>query len=201
MVVRIHNVGKWSQLKPGALIELTKTMGRRVRLQVNCEVPTRFDVIEGERGTFLAVVEGLETIEFTAGADAYIGASPSTDSGEVWYFTNDGDQVAADRPEAVSFTKIASRRTRNPELEHMMFKMEQNMNRRIAALAQEMAQYQAPHDPETGEVTDEVSVGPVDGNPGTAEAAPAGAAEPAPTGQVASAKPAAGVPSGPTAAA
>lgn len=201
MVVRIHNTGKWSQLKAGDILELTAMQRRKVVLHVNCPAPTRFDVIEGEKATFLAVVQGLEVLEFSAGPEAHVVA---TSEDEVWFFTNDGDQHASERPEAVSFTKIASRRTRNPELEHMMFKMEQNMSRRLTALAAEMAEMAAaaPHDPETGEVIDgEVGVGSTDGNTGAAASPPAGAAEPAPAGQVASAQPAAAVPPGPAATA
>jgi hypothetical protein len=83
-----------------------------------------------------------------------------TSESEVWYFTNDGDLIAMERPEAVSFTKIASRRARNPELERMMWKMEQNMERRLAAQRVEMEalrqQLEAERvDPDTGEVHDE----------------------------------------------
>lgn len=202
MVVRIHNTGKWSQLEAGKIFKLTGMQRRRVRLEVNCEMPTRFDVVEDDdRVTFLAVVQGQEALEFSAGPNAHVAA---LSEGEVWFFTNDGDQVAIERPEAVSFTTIAGRRTRNPEMERMMFKMEQNMTRRMTALALELAEMAAaaPHDPETGEVSDgQVSVGATGGDQGTPAGAPASVAELSPAGEVASAQPVAAVPPGPAATA
>nr|QJB21595.1 MAG: hypothetical protein [Microvirus sp.] len=200
MVVRIHNIGKWNVCQPGKVLELAGTHKRKIRLEVNCVAPTRVDVIEGEKGTFLAVVQGYEVIEFVAGAQAHVAF---TSDDEVWYFTNDGDEIAAERPEVVSFTKIASRRARNPELELMMFKQQQNINRRLDALAAENAAMRAvmeaavPHDAETGEVIEN------DENGGAAAGGPAGEVggggagepvEPAGAGQGGGGKPATVVP-------
>jgi hypothetical protein len=200
MVVRIHNVSKWAALQPGDILELRGLDRRRVRVEFNCPAPTRIDVVEGDKPTFLAIVQGYEVVEFTAGAEVHLVA---TSEDEVWYFTNDGDQIAVERPEAVSFTKIASRRARNPDLELMMFKMEQNISRRTAALEAELAAMraaQAPHDPETGEVEDgEVGDGTADGSDGEAAGGEVGGTEPAPTGQGAGAGAGAGVSAGPSA--
>lgn len=184
MVVRIHNIGKWSALKPGQILQLAGEHARKIRLEVNCVAPTRVDVIEGGKPTFLAVVQGYEVIEFVAGGEAHVAF---TSDDETWYFTNDGDQIAAERPEAVSFTTIANRRARNPELERMMFKMEQNINRRLNHLAAENEELRkardaaTPHDPETGEVKNvENDAGATGGNAGEGAGAPVvPAAEPA----------------------
>jgi len=201
MVVRIHNVSKWVKVPEGKVIELVGDRDRKVRIEVNCPEPTRFDVVEGDFLTFLAVVQGYEVLEFVAGAQAHV--VPTTE-GEVWYFTNDGDQIAEERDDLVSFTKIASRRARNPELELMMFKMNQNMERRMAQQAAEMAAMLAaqaaevPHDPETGEVIEngEVSSGNDLGTASPPAGGEGGAAEQPAAGQVASAKPAAAIPAG-----
>lgn len=171
MVVRLHNLSKWQKLEPGEGIELLGAHDRKVRVEVNTEAPTRFDVVHGDdddtQVTFLAVVHGMETLEFYAPGGTYLAA---TSDGEVWYFTNEGDQTATDR-EAVSFTRVMNRRARNPELERMMFKMEQNMNARLALMADEVAAQVAAagvnHDTATGEV-DETEVGANDpvGEPG-----------------------------------
>lgn len=209
MVVRIHNLTKWSPLKPGDVLELKGLASRPVRIEVNTETTTRLDWIEGEKGTFLAVVNGYEVVEFVAGPEGHLVA---TSEGEVWFFTNDGDQVATARPEAVSFTKIATRRARNPELERMMYKMEQNMNRRMAAQqaeieamlrAQAEADAEGGYDPETGEVLvdDEFGAGDDTGGAGEAAGGEGSGAEPPAAGQVASVKPAAArIPSGPRSA-
>lgn len=135
MVVRIHNTSKWSLVKAGGVLELLGQGQRNVRLEVNCPAPTRLDLVyAGDKTVFLAVAEGHEVIEFVAEDDCYI--MPTTDD-DFWFFTNDGDQIAVENPHEVPFTKIADRRARNPELERMMFKMEQNVMRRLEAAAAE----------------------------------------------------------------
>lgn len=156
MVVRLHNLSKWRVLKAGDAIAFAGEQDRKVRIEVNCEFPTRFDVVHGDGDrtsvTFLAVVVGMETLEFTAPGETYLTA---TSDGEVWYFTNEGDQTATDR-KAQSFTKVMNRRSRNPDLERMMFKMEQNTMRRLAMMAEEVeariSAAGAKHDTATGEV-------------------------------------------------
>lgn len=184
MVVRIHNVSKWAALQPGQLLELKGLQPRKVRVELNCPAPTRVDLVEGDKTVFLCIAHGYEVVEFSAGQDVYLSC---TSEDEVWYFTNDGDVTAFDAPEAVSFTKIATRRARNPDLERIMFKAEQNALRREAALRSEFEAAMAardaaaaaaavPHDPETGEVKgDEPAT--ADDPPATGEA---GGAEPQP---------------------
>lgn len=182
MVVRIHNVSKWAILRPGDMLELKGAEARKVRVELNSPAPTRLDLVIDDKATFLTVFEGHQVVEFTAPPESYLVA---TSEDEVWFFTNDGDEVATARPEAVSFTKIANRRARNPELERMMFKMEQNMNRRLDALAAEQAAALAareaaiPHDPETGEIEDDQDGnGLPDGGEGTPEGGEGGGSEP-----------------------
>ncbi len=185
MVVRIHNTSKWAVLQPGQMLELKGQQRRKIRVELNCPAPTRVDVVEGDKPAFLCVVQGYEVVEFTAGEDAFLSC---TSEDEVWYFTNDGDVLATSRPEAVSFTKIASRRARNPELERMMFKMEQNALRREAALRAELDAIRAAqpaHDPETGEVIEDE---PVAAAADDAPAAGAAGGEDAPAEAVPAAK-------------
>lgn len=193
MVVRLHNVNKWQRLSPGEVLSLPGPLDqpRKVRLEVNCVEPTRFDVVSGPAGAeehfFLAVVTGYQVLEFSVPGDVKV--VPTTD-GEVWFFTNDGDSIASKNVQAVPFTKIASRRTRNPDLELMMFKMEQNQKRREAALRAEMQALMAartPHDLETGEVDDDMgSGGGAAGDEGTDDPPASGGAgadgEPSPQG-------------------
>lgn len=157
MVVRLHNVTKWKCLKPGEMLSLRGSQPRRVRVEVNCVAPTRFDIVAPNGvPVFLAVVQGLETLEFSAGADTNL---VPTSEDEVWFFTNDGDHTASPTRSA-SFTKLATRRERNPQLELMMFKQEQNMRRREARMAAEIAEMRAAMaanagaDPATGEISD-----------------------------------------------
>lgn len=181
MVVRIHNVSKWKKLQPGEVLELKGQSERRVRIELNCPAPTRLDLIQSDGNpVFLAVVQGLETVEFVAGATVQLVA---TSEDEVWYFTSDGEQVAAKNVQAKSFTKIAQRRTRNPELERMMFKMQQNMERRFAMLEAENAELRRHRKRKEESPGDEpVSDGTSAEGAGAAAPAAGVAAEPAPTG-------------------
>jgi hypothetical protein len=136
MALRLFNTSKWSKLGSSMVLVLPGTDVRNVAVQVNTEAPTRVDVFFADEsgevgdGVFLGVVAGLETLEFTAEGEAHLSF---TTDGEVWYFTNssgeNGSSQVGDGLEAASFTKIASRRTRNPELELMMFKQQQNARR------------------------------------------------------------------------
>jgi len=185
MVVRIHNLSKWSRIEPGNVLHLEGDHLRKIRVEVNCVEPTAFHVLEGDEPVFLAVVQGHQLLEFAAAGT--VDLVPSTD-GDVWYFTTDGGIDATESIEA-SFTTIASRKARNPQLELMMWKQEQNMRRREAALAEELAAFRASIaaqgvDSDTGEVDDDDATAAngtersSDGDVGAGEATGAGS-EPA----------------------
>lgn len=159
MVIRLHSLSRWKLLEAGKYIEINGERDRKVRVEFNTEAPTRLDLVwteaEETEITFLAVILGMEVVEFHAPAGTAIVA---TSEGEVWYFTDEGEVVATDK-EAVSYTKIMNRRARNPQLEMMMFKMEQNMNARMALMEDEVAArieaMGVKHDTATGEVIED----------------------------------------------
>ena len=163
MVKRLHNLSKWRELKAGDGIEFVGERDRRVRIEFNTETATRLHLVHGDdddtQVTFVTVVEGFDVVEFTAPGNCVLAA---TSDGEVWYFTNEGDVEATDR-QAVSFTKVMNRRARNPELERMMWKMEQNIAARMSVMEAELeARYAATgqrYDPDTGEVEDDDEIG------------------------------------------
>ena len=173
MVVRIDNISKWAAIQPGEVLACPGTGARRVRVDLNCPAPTRVDVVQvdGEKVkvlAFLAVIEGYQPVEFTAEGD---GVHLAFDSeSEVWYFTNLGDAISTERPNVKSFAQLASRAARNPELELMMFKQQQNFNRLLArqqaqidalaaAKADAEAQQPAPEPETVGAETGEVTGG------------------------------------------
>lgn len=169
MVVRIHNIGKWRKvetLKGKQVLQLPGTGNRKVILQLNCAGETRVDLVELERddarATFLWAGRGMEELEFYARGVVHVVCDSEHD---VYYFTNERAGTAIKNVEPVSFTKIANRRARNPELDAIMLRAEINMNRRLARLEQEMERKYGGAgrriDMATGEVTDET---PSDGN-------------------------------------
>lgn len=140
MVIRIHDTARWSRAEAGKRLVLPGDKGRKIRLEVNCPLPTRFDLFEGDKLTFLAVVQGLEIIEFYTPGDCELIADTEDD----WFYaTSEGDVVDVFNPEATSFVRLAQRKTRNPALEMMQFKMEQNMERRLARQKLEIEQLYA----------------------------------------------------------
>lgn len=168
--MRVFNPSKWSRIPKGSGLEIAASeilQTRRIRLEVNAPERTKaYFVLEKSEPVFLATFEGLEVIEFTAPPEALRVEFLGND--DVWYFTSDGDQIAVPRPESPSFARVANRRARNPELERMMFMMNQNIERRLsiqreefAATMQRMEEYRAAQaaeagaDQVTGEILDE----------------------------------------------
>lgn len=130
MVVRIDNLTKWEKLPKGKALSLPGETARAIRLELNCPAPARIDVAQGDQVAFVAVVTGRDTVRFSVAeghADIVF-----TSEDDVWFYTKDGDVTSEERPEAVSFTRIMERQTRNPQLELMMFKANQNELRRQA---------------------------------------------------------------------
>lgn len=174
MVLRIHNLGKWKVLQPGQMLPLGGEVQRRVRLDVNCPAPTRFEAVDDENAvTFLGIVQGLETLEFHASPGLIVSATSEDD---IWYFTSDGEQIGTEDLDTVSFTTLENRRERNPELERMMQRAQENMLAREAALSDEMERREARLNAalERMERMDAERSGAGDGGAGSAASAPAG---------------------------
>lgn len=134
MVVKLNALDRWMLLESGKAIGFVKTgdTARRVRLEVNCAAPTVFH-IENEDGPRLlaAVPAGLEVIEFSMAGD--FAVFPQEGAGEVHYRTAEAEPTHHVVVNPVVFTKLAQRRHRNPELEAIMYRMQENMERRLAA--------------------------------------------------------------------
>lgn len=137
LMQRIFNVDKWWKVSQGEALEFPNEKKRNVRLEVNTPNRAALWLIdqESEEPYFLALVEGRETIEFgTTGKMAL-----SVEGGDVWIFTADSDDPSVIILAPRIFTKIYERRRRNPEFELMMHKMQENMERRLAQQANELA--------------------------------------------------------------
>lgn len=169
-MVRIHTPEKWQRLAKGDDLEIAPSPSgglRRVRLEINAPERTKFYLVRETAGpVFLAAVDGMGVIEFTSPPEGCRVDALGED--DVWFYTADGDQIAVPRPESPSFVRVANRRARNPELERMMYVMNQNIERRLAgqkaefeAAVARMAEYRQTQaaaegaDAETGEVVNE----------------------------------------------
>lgn len=139
-IIKLNSLSRWNRLSPdqGAVFPGVKEQERLVRINLNCEAVTSLSIVhDADRDQFLCTVEpGVHVVEFyTAGtfrlvADA-VGAA-------VLYQSADLEPTFAEVVDPKIFTKIANRRHRNPELEEIMFRMTQNVERRLAAQASEM---------------------------------------------------------------
>lgn len=182
--MRLFNTSKWTKLRAGDVLELPGDDIRNVVVQVNTEAPTRVDVFFGaEPSVFLGVINGLETIEFTAERECYLSF---TSEGEVWYFTNSSEgnrsSEVGDGLQASSFTKIATRRTRNPELELMMFKQQQNARRNEAKQRAELDALRAQFDEMKAQSDEKISAPATGGTAPGPDGTATGEAETEPEG-------------------
>lgn len=108
---------------------------RTIRLDVRAAAPVHVYLHTNADGElvdeFLTVLPvGLSALEFLSN-----GCSLVLDStGPVVYWTPEIETVSFENVEEETFTTIAQRRERNPEVEWMEFMMQQNMNARMAAM-------------------------------------------------------------------
>lgn len=133
MTVKLHSLSRWLPLNQGEAIVFNKSSGtgeRRVRLHLNMARQTTFFVEDGDGARLLTTTgPGLETIEFSAAGKVAVFAEDG--AAEVHYQTSEYEPTHVRVVDPVIFTKIANRRHRNPELEEMMFRMNQNIERRL----------------------------------------------------------------------
>lgn len=125
---RSFNLESWNTLEEGKALKFEGNRPRRVNLAVNAPGETLLYVDYGTGPTFLARVIGRDDLEFAVPGAFTLFA----DETSCRVFSVDGDNPAVVVPEAVTFTKIAERRPRNPELEQMQYLMMQNMEKRLA---------------------------------------------------------------------
>lgn len=191
MATKIGNLSKWRKLPVGSVLEFDTHPGATLRIEFNTEVETRIDAIDAKSNvTFVATVKGNEIVEFSVPGRVEIAA---TSEGEVWYHTGDGKPEVYDLRHLKDFKGIEKRGVRNPELERIMFTMQQNQ-RRVEATLAETQRLLAERTPTNGQVsagntsgTEQQEAKP--GEPATAPAAGAGAST-APAGEAKAAGPA-----------
>ncbi|KRA66676.1 hypothetical protein [Rhizobium sp. Root651] len=139
MVVKLNSLSRWSALdqKQAIVFDGSDIAERRVRIDFNLEAATSFFIVDrdGVESFLCALPAGQETIEFSAAGTFSVYAEAG--SGAVHYISADLEPTFSEVVDPVIFTKIANRRHRNPELEEMMFRMNQNLERRLAQQADE----------------------------------------------------------------
>ncbi|MGF7009263.1 hypothetical protein [Aminobacter sp. BE322] len=135
--IKLNSVDRWRPALSNVLT-FEGTGARRIRLHVNSPGVTLAWLVDdtgAEEGfQFLARAEGYAVIEFHAEGDVRI----SLDGSDVWWMCSEAEPTHVTVIDPVIFTKIANRRHRNPELEEVMYRMQLNMERRLAQQAGEI---------------------------------------------------------------
>lgn len=134
----LYNLKKWKRFTEGEVLHYSNPNPRTVRLEINAADTVRLFIADppGADAEFMAVVYGRDTIEFSADGPFDI----VLDGGDCMLYTNDSTDWQVDTVDFQSFTRVVERRVRNPEQELMMFMAHQNMERRLAAQADELAE-------------------------------------------------------------
>lgn len=128
----LKEVSKFVLAKPGEGLLLENTKRREVRLELNTAAPCQLRIQYSKNDIrFLANVHGRETVTFIANGS--VGIYPDSED-EVWWWTPEMEKTSVLIPDAETFTKIAQRRERNPDLERVARKMAENTDRRMAAM-------------------------------------------------------------------
>ena len=134
----LKDINKFILAEPGSALSLVDgEFPREVRLEINAEETVRLAVrseSKPELLRFLTDVRGRDTVVFTLDEPGEVGW---TSDGQVWLWTVELE-AAAVISDAESFTKIAERRPRNPDMERVARKMQENADRRMAALVAEV---------------------------------------------------------------
>ncbi len=140
MTIKLNSLARWNTLAAGQAIVFESPSNdgeRRIRLHLNVSHPTALYAEDESGPRFLCVVPtGVETVEFFAAGK--IAVFNEDGDCEVHYQTAESEPTFAEVIDPVIFTKIANRRHRNPELEEVMYRMQLNMERRLAQQAGEI---------------------------------------------------------------
>lgn len=188
-MIRVGDLKLFQFLELGALAPFLSERKRTVRVTVNAPHKTVLSIVPmGDGGSieddvepiYLATVEGLETVEFTAEGPFGLSAD-----GDIYFKTPDGDHIHVVIPGAETFTRIAERRARNPELERLQQMLMANQERRMSAAINDLRQREAAL---AARETNNRGASPASGDsaapkPANSAGEPASSAAPAPVGE------------------
>ena len=135
-MLNLNEVAKFRLVAAGSGLVLDSEKRRVVRLELNTAEPCQIKLQTGAHDIrFLCNVHGYESVSFIA--DGPVTVWPDSE-GEVWLWSPEVETTHVVVPDAQTFTRIANRPVRNPQLELMMAKMSQNMERRMASMFGEL---------------------------------------------------------------
>lgn len=133
----LRNLDKWVPIGKEAIRFKNKTE-RKVRLEVLSHGTTELFVKEAtsKRPFYIGTFSGYDVVQFAVEGEFLL---TSSGQGNACVFSPEFDSFGmVEIPEQVSFTKIVLRKQRNPELELMMKRIGDNMERRIRQVTNDM---------------------------------------------------------------
>ncbi|RWD68350.1 hypothetical protein [Mesorhizobium sp.] len=134
-IQKLGDLSRWRVHNEKEAIFFSDHKVRTIRLDVRAAAPVHVYLHTNADGVvvdeFLTLLPaGLSAVEFLGN-----GCSLVLDStGPVSYFSPEVEAIWHENVEEETFTTIANRRERNPEVEWMEFLMQQNINSRMAAM-------------------------------------------------------------------
>lgn len=133
-MIKLNDLKKWQYLGEGEVAHFAKDDPRTVRVDFNAPGGAILSIREkdAEQG-FDVALKGRDVLEFSVDGAFDV----SVDDG-VWFYTADSTDWTVEKVKHESFTRIVERRTRNPEMEHMIYMASLNMERRLAQQADEL---------------------------------------------------------------
>lgn len=141
MVIKIKDPKRWMLLPEGEVIALEGAGRRPVRLEVNAVTSAAFQVrYPDDSVAFLAAFSGMETIEFVADGPLEVWVTSEAD---VYFYTDEGRNIAFVDDGQVSFALPHQRRTESEQIIYMQGLMLSNMARRNEQLEVYRAEYEA----------------------------------------------------------
>lgn len=132
-MIKIRKFNEWVALKEGDGLKLPSDKMRTVRLELNAPGETNLAVKQDGKWTYLCTFQGNEILELGWSGDLELKAD-----GPIWYYTPERDKRHITVENPVVFTRILNRRKRNPEMEALMYKLQENMQSRMDAQIQEI---------------------------------------------------------------
>lgn len=182
MTVKIGNIQKYTLVPAGKAINLVGEEKRKVRLEVNCEYDTRFDVVQSGNVYFLAAfVRGHATLEFIVEGPCVV---QPTSEGEVWLATDEGPHLVYETDEP-SFVTLDFERQELTQFERLQAIANLRREQREAETEYLLQQLRAERAAlEEAKKDEPAAKKPTDDNSGKSGApAPSGDGEPEPEGE------------------
>lgn len=146
-MIRVGDRRGFQPLAGGEIAPFLADRSRTVRIKFNAPYRTVINTVPMKRDgsfpkdaepEFLAVVDGLDEVEFRAHGPFGIQA----DADVVYFQTADGETIHVVVPDAQTFTRISERRARNPEVERLQEMLQRNLERRMKPMFDEMRKMQ-----------------------------------------------------------